>query len=358
MAWSDPAPFDYGEMVGPDDLNLHVYDLLALRAGGLAISGMAAGCIPYASSEVQLAASANLAFNGSSLVVAGAADDSGLIISATTTNRSTIFLQNHDTGVLAKVQADNNGRLLLYSAGFGTPTIIVQGSSASVGGVTIGPSLSAPAAGCLHVEGGAVAIGDSTDAGVQLYSGNGSGVIGGPNFIRAAGGAFGGGAIGGSYLEIGRNSSVNGAAGYVSLQGRDGDTFNIWPDDAGLLRIGTAPPYESGTPADNSGAVVGGQVSWHAFKTNIRLTALSPDDALQAVVAADIWDFEYPETGYEDADGRPAQFTGFVGYDRRDWFLKNVGPQQVPALNEISILGRYALAFKALEARLVAVEAR
>lgn len=85
---------------------------------------------------------------------------------------------------------------------------------------------------------------------------------------------------------------------------------------------------------------------------------MTPDGALAAVVGSEIYDFEYAGDGYQDADGRRARFTGFVGYDRRDWFLKNVGPQQGPCLNDITIPGYFALAFKALASRVAALEAR
>ena len=52
MAWSDPVTLNTGDLVSEAHWNTHVNDLFALRTGGIAISGQAAGYIPFASSAV------------------------------------------------------------------------------------------------------------------------------------------------------------------------------------------------------------------------------------------------------------------------------------------------------------------
>lgn len=174
----------------------------------------------------------------------------------------------------------------------------------------------------------------------------------GATFLSAGNGLYGTGAVTGNQLQLGNNASGNGAAAVINLNGK-GSAFNyIWADASaapGMLRISTAPPEEDGTPSDTSGTVVGTQASWHDRKIGITPTAVTPAAALAAVLDATIYDFAYKGDSYQDADGHRATFTGFVGYDRTDWFLMNVGPQQDPALNEITIPGYYALAFKALK---------
>lgn len=172
--------------------------------------------------------------------------------------------------------------------------------------------------------------------------------------------AAGAGAVTGPQLVVGNNTSGGGAAGCLRIKGKGSADNYIWADASaapGMLRISTLPPEEDGTPSDTSGTVVGLQASWHERKTNITPTAVTPAAALAAVLDATIYDFAYTGDGYQDVDGNKATFTGFVGYDRADWFLMNVGPQQDPALNEITIPGYYALAFKALKQEIDALRA-
>lgn len=178
--------------------------------------------------------------------------------------------------------------------------------------------------------------------------------------IEVGGGAYGAGNISGAQLHVLHNSSGGGAAGVLKLFGKGGASNFVWADASaapGMLRISTAAPEEDGAPSDTSGTVVGLQASWHERKTDIAPTAVTPAAALAAVLDATIYDFAYHGDGYQDADGNKATFTGFVGYDRKDWFLMNVGPQQDPALNEITIPGYYALAFKALKQEIDALKA-
>lgn len=71
QSWTTPWTATTGVIVTANQLNQTRDNLSVLRAGGLAISGQAANRIPYASSDTQLATSANLTFNGTTLTVAG-----------------------------------------------------------------------------------------------------------------------------------------------------------------------------------------------------------------------------------------------------------------------------------------------
>lgn len=174
-------------------------------------------------------------------------------------------------------------------------------------------------------------------------------------YAQLTSGAFGTGNITGPILLVGRNSSGNGAAGVLALVGAANGVNTIWADNSGIpgvLRISdNAPPQEDGTPADTSGTVVGAQTSWHEVK-NILRRRHDPETALQAVLATPVYDFRYRGTSYLDPDNAPAVFTGLVGFDRHEWFLMNVGSQQIPALNEINAIGYLTLSIQALQGQL------
>jgi hypothetical protein len=76
------------------------------------------------------------------------------------------------------------------------------------------------------------------------------------------------------------------------------------------------------------------------------------------VLATDTFDFTYRQSTYLQPDGSPAVFAGVVGYDRGDWFLKNVGPQQDPCLNEINAVGYLIDSIRALQEQLDAIRAK
>ena len=167
----------------------------------------------------------------------------------------------------------------------------------------------------------------------------------------------------GPALRAGRNSSagaVGQSAGTLSLMMADGNLRHLWSDASGLLRIHTAAPTgSSGVPtvSDTAGDVVGGQSSWHEAKDILRQWD-DPTKALETLLATKVYDFRYKESSYLDVDDQPAVFTGIVGFDRRDWFLKNLGRQQIPSLNEINLHGFTVLSIQALDKRLRAVEAQ
>lgn len=101
-------------------------------------------------------------------------------------------------------------------------------------------------------------IGDSIYLYVQgvlryAFSGNA------PPAFTVANGAHGGGAVPGSSVSVGRNSSGSFAAGYLELQRADGAYYCLWVDATGDLRISTTPPTANGSVSDTSGTVVGTQ---------------------------------------------------------------------------------------------------
>ena len=160
----------------------------------------------------------------------------------------------------------------------------------------------------------------------------------------------------GRRIYLGRNSNGStSAAGFLTLEERDAVTQSIWADDAGNLRILQTDTPTSGN--DLAGGVVGAQTSWHEAKEILRQWD-DPTRALEIVLGTKIYDFRYRQTSYLDADDQPTIFTGIVGFDRRDPFLKNVGHHQTPALNEISLHGYTILSIQALAQRLEALEKR
>ena len=172
--------------------------------------------------------------------------------------------------------------------------------------------------------------------------------------------------VAGPKLEAGYNTSagaVGPSAGQLSLYTAGANPRKIWVDNSaspGLVRINTvAPTGSSGAPtvSDTAGTVVGDQTSWYEAKDILRQWD-DPAKALEAVLATKVYDFRYKDSSYLDADNQPAVFTGFVGYDRRDWFLKNVGRQQTPSLNDITILGYHTLSIQALAKRIESLERR
>jgi len=148
----------------------------------------------------------------------------------------------------------------------------------------------------------------------------------------------------GRSIVIGRNSNASTpAAGSIWFERKDGSaTYAVWPDIAMLLRIGSVGPT-----TDTSGTVVGDQTSWYEYKNIIR-TRTDATAALQAVLDTKVEDFTYKNSTYFDKDGNPEVFTGLVIRDRTEWYGKNLGPQQIPALNEVNVAGYTVLSIQAL----------
>ena len=155
----------------------------------------------------------------------------------------------------------------------------------------------------------------------------------------------------------GRNSNAGAegpAAGGYTFVAASGTGRHIWLDGGSLIRINASPPTgSSGTPtvSDTAGTVLGDQTSWYETKHVAGLSRIDSTEALRTLLDTHIYDFQYVNHAYNDR-----WFTGPVGYTREDWFLKNTGPQQIPALDEITVHGYTILAIQALHARLAVVE--
>ena len=160
----------------------------------------------------------------------------------------------------------------------------------------------------------------------------------------------------GPRLTLNRNSNGSTpASGWIQLINKNGADHAVWVDTAGKLRI-----LASGNPVnanDVAGTVVGDQTSWYKAKQILRRWD-DPTEALKVLLSRKVYDFRFKDRRYLDVDGQPAVFTGIVGFKRRDPFLKNVGRQQIPSLNEISLHGYTVLSIQALHRRIAALEKR
>jgi len=140
------------------------------------------------------------------------------------------------------------------------------------------------------------------------------------------------------------NDGATPAAGHVTMFDKGNQGYAVWPDDSGDLRIHTGNPTNAN---DGAGIVVGDQSSWHEGKT-ILGPAISAPDAVRDVAALVFEQFRYNGTGYQQWDGTPPIFNGLVIHDRKDWWGKNMGPHQTPALNELELFARYGLTIQSV----------
>jgi len=119
---------------------------------------------------------------------------------------------------------------------------------------------------------------------------------GGSPTLDTLAGAWGTGASAyGSFIGSGNNSSGNGAAGNLSMYRRSGTIDYVWSDNAGNLRINSAPPSESlGSPNydTTTGTVVGTQTSSRRFK-NVLHERTDYEAMRNVVLFAPVWDFTY-----------------------------------------------------------------
>ena len=261
-----------------------------------------------------------------------------------------LIIRSGTTGVLFNNQLSDTTLMRLLNGGhllLNTTTDSAQLSVVSSGAAVIGLYVNTAASPTAFAQewrnnGTAVAELSATITGVPYFSFTGVNL---------------GNNIAGPRLGTGRNTNAGaegptaGTVGYLRASG----ALNVtWTDASDQLRINTAAPTgSSGTPtvSDTAGTVVGTQTSWYEMKHVAGLSRIDPTEALRTLLATQIYDFRYVNHAYNDR-----QFTGPVGYTREDWFLKNTGPQQIPALDEITVHGYTILAIQALHARLAVVE--
>lgn len=133
--------------------------------------------------------------------------------------------------------------------------------------------------------------------------------------LDIASGAWGTGAVQGNRIQIGRNSSGNGASGSLGMANRPGTTYFLWPDASANLRIDVIPPTEDNSASDTGGTVVGTQTSTRVTKQAIRPFE-EPASALALLARTPLYRFRYrqfdPETEHVGimADESP-EFTRF-----------------------------------------------
>lgn len=183
---------------------------------------------------------------------------------------------------------------------------------------------------------------------LPVFQANGDGTV------QVVSQARGTGNITGPGVHIGRNSSGNGAAGWLDLLTKSGAHNYVWADDSaapGMLRISTVPPDEDGTPADTSGTVIGTQTSTRDTKEIIGQT-LTPVRALKTILAAPVQEFRYKGGAYSGT-----VFHGIVA-DEAPAFAMDPDARHPEgrSFNPVSAFGYTVQAIKALEARLAALE--
>ncbi len=110
-------------------------------------------------------------------------------------------------------------------------------------------------------------------------------------------GSFSAGSVNGCGVRIGRNSGGSGAAGWVGFMAADGTEYAVWSDTSMLLRISTAAPCANGSPADNSGTIVGTQSSRRADKHILGVRA-DYGNALHEILNTTVYDYTYKDGRY------------------------------------------------------------
>lgn len=173
--------------------------------------------------------------------------------------------------------------------------------------------------------------------------------------LKIGGGTlFGTGNVTGAIVQVTNNGSGNGAAGNLNLMSKNGANNYIWADASsapGQLRISTAPPDEDGTPSDTSGTVVGTQTSTRDTKNILGLSSVTPRNALDAILAAPVYDFTYKGGSYNG--------TKFVGMTVEDSPWIGMDPdEQHPhgrSFNPVTFAGYTVQAIKALKAEIDAL---
>lgn len=156
--------------------------------------------------------------------------------------------------------------------------------------------------------------------------------------------ANGTGAILGNGIHIGRNTSGNGAAGFLQMANKNGGEPSLWVDAANDFRIGTAP-REDGSVSDTNGTVVGTQTSQRHTK-NIFGMFSDNNAALNVILQTPIYNFSYKSGAYSNT-----KFVGIVAEDSPE-FAMDAGR----SFNPISAFGYTVAAIKALNTRITKLE--
>jgi hypothetical protein len=174
---------------------------------------------------------------------------------------------------------------------------------------------------------------------------NGSNIFGGHS-VGLLEGAFGTGGVFGAGISLGRNTSGNGAPGYVTFGARTASTgYVVWADSTGVLRIGSSIPTE--TSGDTGGTVVGTQTSTAESKF-LGLPVADTAWAMGQIRQTPVYPFTYRNGAYQGQ-----QFFGIVT-DESPLF----GMDRGRSFNPLTAFGVTVLALQDLDARLRALESR
>ena len=169
----------------------------------------------------------------------------------------------------------------------------------------------------------------------------------------------------GGYILIERNNNASTpAAGFLRMVDKGAQAYSVWPDDSGVLRIGTSFITNAN---DTSGTVVGTQTSWHALKENI--TEWDGVEALDAIRSLTLYSYQMIQDGQKTPDGDKPTYHGIVIMDEdresNAWFGLGYAENQIPVLNNRNLFG-YILAairhggdiIEELQTKVAALEAR
>jgi hypothetical protein len=256
-------------------------------------------------------------------------------------NSLTVANTTAGTGNYAEIGAVRDGALGLYLQAFSstwtTAGVNVQSGGNLQSNGSGGLSISAvDAAGIIRFYVG------GTTMNAQLYHSAGS-----SEFVTFSlqGGGFGTGTKPGNRIDVGRNSSGNGAPGIINLNSRNGNQGVIWVDASGNVRVDSSgsSPTESG--GDTGGTVVGTQTSTRASKI-IREQFTDTKAALRELLNAPLFRFVYTNGAYNN--------TEFVGITTDD--SPTFGMDEGRSFNPVTAFGYTVAAIKELSAKIDRIE--
>lgn len=152
----------------------------------------------------------------------------------------------------------------------------------------------------------------------------------------------------GASIQVQRSASSGNAPGTLIFDDASASSHFVWADTTGDLRI-NAGSGATPTSGDTIGTVVGDQTSLRAAKV-IHGAFTDYNGALQAMIAAPLWSWSYANGRYHGE-----QFMGITLGDGPENF-NLFGKDRGRVFNELTFAGYTIASFKALEARVAALE--
>lgn len=155
----------------------------------------------------------------------------------------------------------------------------------------------------------------------------------------------------GCNIQIGRNTQAGTpAAGHVVMYAYGGTYYSVWPDNGGLLRIGSATQPTNATDT-SAGTVVGTQTSSLDSKDVIG-EFTDYDGALEEIINTPVYDFTYKSGSFNGE-----KFTGIItDYSPVFGMDKDEAHPAGKSLNPTTGFGFTVAAFRALERRVKQLE--